>query len=123
MSLCSEIKRSDNTNDASEEHDNDVELSEGPLSSKDIQIYLRALGVRKSVSSVQGASGSRNRNFGIDDAISALNNFNFKTSFGKTQTKKWEQTWLPILAFSNDGSAQVIISFEYGVSVKVLSNK
>ncbi|MEK9571440.1 MAG: type I secretion system permease/ATPase, partial [Paracoccaceae bacterium] len=67
--------------------------------------------------------GSRNKHFEISDAISVLNSFNFKTSFGKTKAKKWEHTWLPILVFLNDGSAQVIISFEYGVSVKVLRNK
>ena len=123
MSLESEIKRSDNTVPAAEHHTDDAEPSGGAFSAKDIQQYLRALGVRKSVSSVQGASGSRNKHFEISDAISALNNFNFKTSFGKTKAKKWEQTWLPILVFLNDGSAQVIISFEYGVSVKVLRNK
>ena len=123
MSLDSEIKRSDNTVPAAEHHTNDVEPSEGAFSAKDIQQYLRALGVRKSVSSVQGASGSRNKHFEISDAISVLNSFNFKTSFGKTKAKKWENTWLPILVFLNDGSAQVIISFEYGVSVKVLRNK
>ena len=123
MSLDSEIKRSDNTVPAAEHHTNDVEPSEGAFSAKDIQQYLRALGVRKSVSSVQGASGSRNKHFEISDAISVLNSFNFKTSFGKTKAKKWEHTWLPILVFLNDGSAQVIISFEYGVSVKVLRNK
>jgi ATP-binding cassette subfamily C protein LapB len=123
LSLDSEIKRSDNTVPAAEHHTNDVEPSEGAFSAKDIQQYLRALGVRKSVSSVQGASGSRNKHFEISDAISVLNSFNFKTSFGKTKAKKWEHTWLPILVFLNDGSAQVIISFEYGVSVKVLRNK
>ena len=123
MSLESEINRSDNTVPAAEHHTDDAEPSGGAFSAKDIQQYLRALGVRKSVSSVQGASGSRNKHFEISDAISALNNFNFKTSFGKTKAKKWEQTWLPILVFLNDGSAQVIISFEYGVSVKVLRNK
>ena len=123
MSLDSQIKRSDNTVPAAEHHTNDVEPSGGAFSAKDIQQYLRALGVRKSVSSVQGASGSRNKHFEISDAISVLNSFNFKTSFGKTKAKKWENTWLPILVFLNDGSAQVIISFEYGVSVKVLRNK
>lgn len=123
MSLDPDLNRSDNTEELSERHGVDVDLSDGGFSSKDIQQYLRALGVRKSVSSVQGASGSRNKHFEISDAISVLNSFNFKTSFGKTKAKKWEHTWLPILVFLNDGSAQVIISFEYGVSVKVLRNK
>ena len=123
MSLDPDLNRSDNTEELSERHGGDVDLSDGGFSSKDIQQYLRALGVRKSVSSVQGASGSRNKHFEISDAISVLNSFNFKTSFGKTKAKKWEHTWLPILVFLNDGSAQVIISFEYGVSVKVLRNK
>jgi ATP-binding cassette subfamily C protein LapB len=123
LSLDPDLNRSDNREELSERHGVDVDLSDGGFSSKDIQTFLRALGVRKSVSSVQGASGSRNENFGINDAIASLNSFNFKTSFGKSKTKKWEQTWLPLLAFSDDGSAQVIISFEYGVSVKILSNK
>jgi len=123
LSLDPDLNRSDNTEELSERHGVDVDLSDGGFSSKDIQQYLRALGVRKSVSSVQGASGSRNKHFEISDAISVLNSFNFKTSFGKTKAKKWEHTWLPILVFLNDGSAQVIISFEYGVSVKVLRNK
>jgi len=123
LSLDPDLNRSDNTEELSERHGVDVDLSDGGFSSKDIQQYLRALGVRKSVSSVQGASGSRNKHFEISDAISVLNSFNFKTSFGKTKAKKWENTWLPILVFLNDGSAQVIISFEYGVSVKVLRNK
>jgi len=123
LSLDPDLNRSDNTEELSEGHGVDVDLSDGGFSSKDIQQYLRALGVRKSVSSVQGASGSRNKHFEISDAISVLNSFNFKTSFGKTKAKKWEHTWLPILVFLNDGSAQVIISFEYGVSVKVLRNK
>jgi len=123
LSLDPDLNRSDNTEELSERHGGDVDLSDGGFSSKDIQQYLRALGVRKSVSSVQGASGSRNKHFEISDAISVLNSFNFKTSFGKTKAKKWEHTWLPILVFLNDGSAQVIISFEYGVSVKVLRNK
>lgn len=101
----------------------DRQLDGTHFSSKDIQLYLRALGLRKSEASVQGASGSRSEKFGIDDAISALNSYNFKTSFGKTKIQKWEQSWLPILVFSNDGSAQVLLSFEYGVSVKVLTNK
>lgn len=123
MSLDPDLNRSDNTEELSERHGVDIDLPDGGFSSKDIQQYLRALGVRKSVSSVQGASGSRNKHFEISDAISVLNSFNFKTSFGKTKAKKWEHTWLPILVFLNDGSAQVIISFEYGVSVKVLRNK
>jgi len=123
LSLDPDLNRSDNTEELSERHGVDIDLPDGGFSSKDIQQYLRALGVRKSVSSVQGASGSRNKHFEISDAISVLNSFNFKTSFGKTKAKKWEHTWLPILVFLNDGSAQVIISFEYGVSVKVLRNK
>ncbi len=123
MSVDPNISEKENAADTVEIPCKDSELTTAKFSAKDIQVYLRALGVRKSVSSVHGASGNRSEEFGITEGIAALTSFNFKTSFGKTKVAKWDESWLPILVFLNDGSAQVIISYEYGRSVKFLTNK
>ena len=100
-----------------------AESDQTHFSAQDVQLFLRALNLRKSIYSVQSASGSRQKEFGISESISALNSFNFRTSFGKTDPKKWQQSWLPILTLSNSGTSQIIIAFEYGVNVKLLTRE
>ena len=53
-------------------------------------IFMRALGARKSLASIRSAGGANSKDFGLPHAIAALEQYDFKSSFGIVPLPSWE---------------------------------
>lgn len=81
--------------------------------------FLKALGTRRSISSILGASGKTGDNFTVKNCSEALAAFNYKSSFGVISMNTWDKSWAPMMAQKNDGSWVIVSSFEKNDFVKV----
>ena len=67
--------------------------------------FLRLHGIRKSVAAVREAVETPQSNFTPSEAVSALSNLGFKSSFGSLKYKQFSPDLFPLIAFFNDGKA------------------
>ena len=73
-----------------------------------VRLLLREYGVRKSAAAVRDAVDHPHDNFKPQNAVSALSNLGFKSSFGNMKIKKLSNDFLPLIAFMNDGSSVLV---------------
>ena len=84
-------------------------------------IFMRALGARKSLASIRSAGGANSKDFSLSHAIAALEQYDFKSSFGIVPLPSWEDHWLPMLALMNDGTPVVVTKFQPQKNVQILT--
>ena len=72
------------------------------------RLLLREYGIRKSAAAIRDAVENPHENFTAKNAVSALTNLGFKSSFGNLKIKKITEDFLPLIAFLNDGSSIMI---------------
>lgn len=65
-------------------------------------------GIRKSAAAVRDAVSKPKKVFDVKQAISALSNLGFKSSFGNMRLSQLQQSFLPLIAFLKDGEAVII---------------
>ena len=73
-----------------------------------IRLLLRHYGIRKSGAAIRDAVEMPHDVFGPSQAVSALSQFGFKTSFGNIKITKLSPELFPLVAFLKDGSAVLI---------------
>ena len=67
--------------------------------------FLRQHGIRKSIASIRDAVETPNENFTPTDAVSALANLGFKSSFGTLKFKQLAPDLFPLIALKKNGLA------------------
>ena len=72
--------------------------------------FLRQHGVRKSVAAVRNAVEGPHDSFTAREAVSALSNLGFKSSFGGLKYNKLTQDLFPLIAFLKNGDAVLLHS-------------
>ena len=72
--------------------------------------FLRQHGVRKSVAAVRDAVEGPHDSFTAKEAVSALSNLGFKSSFGGLKYNKLTQDLFPLIAFLKNGDAVLLHS-------------
>ena len=116
----------DITEHVDEKTNNNKELanSENPFEKKTqkfdldtIALFLRLLGVRKSVSAIVAAGGVRASEFSLTNAVAAMQHFKLKCSTGILPLGSWEDHWMPLLALMNDGSILIVTKFVHNEAV------
>ena len=72
------------------------------------QLFLKHHGIRKSSAAVRDAVEMPHEIFSPKEAINALSNFGFKTSFGNISIKKLTRDFYPIIIFWKNGNAALL---------------
>ncbi len=72
------------------------------------RLFLRQHGIRKSVAAVREAVETPHDNFTPTEAVGALSNLGFKSSFGGLKIKQLSQDLFPLIAFLKNGDAIVL---------------
>ena len=72
--------------------------------------FLRHYGIRKSVAAVREAVETPHDSFTPTEAVSALSNLGFKSSFGGLNFKQLTQELFPLIAFLKNGEAVLLKS-------------
>jgi ATP-binding cassette subfamily C protein LapB len=72
--------------------------------------FLRQHGIRKSVAAVRDSVEGPHDNFNSNEAVSALSNLGFKSSFGALKFNKLTQELFPLIAFLKNGEAVLLQS-------------
>jgi ATP-binding cassette, subfamily C, bacterial LapB len=72
--------------------------------------FLRQHGIRKSVAAVRDAVEGPHDSFTVKEAVSALSNLGFKSSFGMLKYNKLTQDLFPLIAFLKNGDAVLLHS-------------
>ena len=72
------------------------------------RMLLREYGYRKSGAAVRDAVELPHKNFGPQQAVSALSTLGFKTSFGHMKLGKIKKEFLPAISFLKDGTSVVV---------------
>ncbi len=75
------------------------------------RMLLRHYGVRKSGAAVRDAIGTSHLNVGPKEAVSALSNIGFKSSFGRLNIRKLSEDFFPLIAFTKNGDAVLVNYF------------
>lgn len=75
-----------------------------------VKSFLRQHGVRKSVAAVREAVETPHDNFTPAEAVSALSNLGFRSSFGGLKFKHFTPDLFPLIALLKDGEAVVLKS-------------
>ena len=85
-----------------------------------IRSFLRQQGVRKSTAAVREAVENPHENFTPSEAVSALSNLGFKSSFGGLKIKLLTQDLFPLIAFLKNGNAILIKELSENGNVRVI---
>jgi len=72
------------------------------------RLLLRQYGIRKSAAAIRDAVDRPHDIFKPENAVSALSNLGFKSSFGSIKIQKLNNDLLPLIAFMNDGTSVLI---------------
>lgn len=80
--------------------------------------FLRQHGIRKSVAAIRDAVETPHDDFTPSEAVSALSNLGFKSSFGGLKYKQLAPDFFPLIALLKDGNAVVIQSPEEDGKIK-----
>ena len=84
--------------------------------------FLRQHGVRKSVASVREAVEMPHDSFTPTEAVSALSNLGFKSSFGAMDFKYLTPDLFPLIAFLENGDVIVLKKSEEGGKLEIIRN-
>ncbi len=75
-----------------------------------VRLFLRQHGIRKSIAAVRDAVETPHDSFTPAEAVSALSNLGFKSSFGSLKFRLLSSDLFPLIAFLKNGEAIVIQS-------------
>lgn len=89
----------------SEEHDTDTNSTDLLAS---VRYFLRIHGIRKSAAAIRDAVEGPHNSFTPKEAVSALNQLGFKSSFGELRASKYEHQFFPLIALRKDGGAATL---------------
>ena len=76
---------------------------------KTLIALMRKSGTRKSAAALRDAVDAPYKVFGPKQAVSALSNLGFKSSFGQMPTRSWVPEYFPLLAFRGTGEAVMVL--------------
>lgn len=85
-------------------------------------LMLRAYGIRKSGAAVRDAVERPHNKFTAAEAVSALSQIGFKSSFGAISIHKITADLLPLIAFKKDGSSVVLKEMDEDSNFTVLNS-
>ena len=88
-------------------HEHSSEIKQNSLMAS-TRSFLRQHGVRKSVAAVRDAVEMPHDSFSPSEAVSALSNLGFKSSFGRLKFKQITPDLFPLIAFLKNGEAIVL---------------
>lgn len=95
------------SSDLESTHDQSSEIKQNSLMAA-TRLFLRQHGVRKSVAAVRDAVEIPHDSFSPSEAVSALSNLGFKSSFGRLKFKQITPDLFPLIAFLKNGEAIVL---------------
>ena len=75
------------------------------------RLLLRQHGIRKSGAAIRDAIDTPHKRVGPKEAVSAIANLGFKSSFGSLAINKLDPDFFPLIAFTKEGEARVILSY------------
>ena len=90
--------------------ENSAEINQSSLMAA-TRTFMRLHGIRKSIASVREAVEKPHNDFTPSEAVDALSNLGFKSSFGRLMLKQMSPDLFPLIGLLNNGEAIVLQAF------------